>query len=105
MKAQHSNAKRHIGPAQKLAYMLGKSKISEKVGMRIRTVYMTETISEKVRRILAACDTVVCVNAQEPEPKPEPEQEQPEPGEEQEEMGDDWDSFVKDHLIVVHVGN
>lgn len=51
---------RHIAAAQKLAYMLGKSKISERAGMRTKVVHMTETISEKTRRILAACDAVVC---------------------------------------------
>ena len=64
METQHvtavKSAPRHLAPAKKLAYMLGKSKISEKVGMRIRVVYMTETISEKTRRILAECDAVVC---------------------------------------------
>ena len=53
-------APRHIAPAQKLAYMLGKKKISERAGMAVRVVYMTETISEKTRRILAECDAVVC---------------------------------------------
>ena len=53
-------APRHLEFAHNLATRLGKAKISERFGMPVRVVHMTETISEKTRRILAACDAVVC---------------------------------------------
>jgi hypothetical protein len=53
-------APRHIEFAQNLAARLGKKGISTRIGKPVKVVLMTETISEKTRRILAECDAVVC---------------------------------------------
>ena len=50
----------HVEFAESLAYRLGKNGISSRVGMRVKTVMMTETISEKARRVLASCDSIMC---------------------------------------------
>ena len=50
----------HIKPARALAARLGKSGISARIGLPVKIVTVTETISEKTRRSFAACDDILC---------------------------------------------
>jgi hypothetical protein len=53
-------APRHIEFAQNLATRLGKVGISTRIGRPVKVVIVTETISEKTRRVLAECDAILC---------------------------------------------
>jgi hypothetical protein len=51
---------RHIEYARNLATRLGRANISTRIGMPIKRIPVTETISEKTKRILAECDAILC---------------------------------------------
>ena len=53
-------APRHLEFANNLATRLGKVGISTRIGQPVKVVLMTETISEKTRRVLAECDAILC---------------------------------------------
>ena len=53
-------APRHVEFAQNLATRLGRKGISTRIGKPVKVVLMTETISEKTRRVLAECDAILC---------------------------------------------
>jgi hypothetical protein len=53
-------APRHLEFAHNLATRLGKVGISTRIGKPVKVVVVTETISEKTRRVLSECDAILC---------------------------------------------
>jgi len=50
---------KHIPFARALSDRLGKS-LSTRIGRPVKTIKVTETISEKARRVVAECDAIFC---------------------------------------------